>query len=176
MEDNGMRILVLTTMLLASTLSPAFAQQGENSPASIPPMDQKAEPPAPPTDQKSEATPAQTDRNSQQMQNPRAGRGQSRADDREMGRDWRMHRDDDDNNARRTDRDVGPDWRMRGRETSRDRDADSRHFRERDDRDGDRADRNRNSRDDYFDDDEPRRRVKICVEYANGDEYCRYRR
>jgi len=27
----------------------------------------------------------------------------------------------------------------------------------------------------YFDEDRPRRRVKICVEYENGDEYCRYR-
>jgi hypothetical protein len=26
-----------------------------------------------------------------------------------------------------------------------------------------------------FDDDRGRRRVKTCVEYENGDEYCRYR-
>jgi hypothetical protein len=175
MEETGMRLLVLTAMILASTLGPAFSQQGESSPASTPPIDHKSGPPAPPTDQTSEAAPAPSDRNSQQAQNPRPGRGQSRADDRDMGRDWRMHRDDDDN-ARRNDREVGPDWKMRGRETNRDRDEDSRRFTGRDDRDGDRADRNRNSRDYYFDDDEPRRRVKICVEYANGDEYCRYKR
>ena len=27
----------------------------------------------------------------------------------------------------------------------------------------------------YDDEDRPRRRVKICFEYENGDEYCRYR-
>jgi hypothetical protein len=27
----------------------------------------------------------------------------------------------------------------------------------------------------YYDDDRSRRRVKVCVEYENGDEYCRYR-
>ena len=28
---------------------------------------------------------------------------------------------------------------------------------------------------DYDDEDRPRRRVKICIEYENGDEYCRYK-
>jgi hypothetical protein len=27
----------------------------------------------------------------------------------------------------------------------------------------------------YIDEDRPRHRVKVCVEYANGDEYCRYK-
>jgi hypothetical protein len=26
-----------------------------------------------------------------------------------------------------------------------------------------------------YDEDRPRRRVKVCFEYKNGDEYCRYR-
>ena len=158
-----MRILVLTTMLMASSLCPAFAQQKGNAPSSAP------------SDRKSEAAPAQTDQNSQQARNPQVGREQSRAGDREMDRDWRMHRDDDDNMSR-SNREPGPDWRMRDRDTSRGRDTDSYRFRERDDREGDRADRNRNDRDYYFGDDVPRRRVKICVEYANGDEYCRYKR
>jgi hypothetical protein len=38
----------------------------------------------------------------------------------------------------------------------------------------DRADRGRNDSD-YYDEDRPRRRVKICIEYENGDEYCRYK-
>jgi hypothetical protein len=29
--------------------------------------------------------------------------------------------------------------------------------------------------DHYYDEDRPQRRVKICVEYENGDEYCHYR-
>jgi hypothetical protein len=28
----------------------------------------------------------------------------------------------------------------------------------------------------YYEDDRPRRRVKTCFEYENGDEYCRYQR
>ncbi len=27
----------------------------------------------------------------------------------------------------------------------------------------------------YYDEDRPRRRVKVCIEYENGDEFCRYR-
>ena len=45
--------------------------------------------------------------------------------------------------------------------------------RDRDDRGWDRADRGRDYR--GYDEDRPRRRVKVCVEYENGDEYCRYR-
>jgi hypothetical protein len=39
---------------------------------------------------------------------------------------------------------------------------------QRDDEDMDRRSR-------YRDEDRPRRRVKICFEYENGDEFCRYR-
>jgi hypothetical protein len=28
---------------------------------------------------------------------------------------------------------------------------------------------------DYYDEDRPRRRAKVCLEYENGDEYRRYR-
>jgi hypothetical protein len=68
-----------------------------------------------------------------------------------MGRDLRMHRDS---------------------EADRDRDMDRGRYRERGARDGDRRDWD-SSR--YFDDDRSHRRVKVCVEYENGDEYCRYR-
>ena len=48
-------------------------------------------------------------------------------------------------------------------------------YSDRDNRGGrDRADRGRNDSD-YYDEDRPRRRVKICIEYENGDEYCRYK-
>ena len=51
--------------------------------------------------------------------------------------------------------------------------ADDTGRRDRDDRGWDRPDRDRDYR--GYDEDRPRRRVKVCVEYENGDEYCRYR-
>jgi hypothetical protein len=72
-----------------------------------------------------------------------------------MGRDGVMGRGDSD--------------RMSG-----DRDMDRGQYSERGDRDWDRADRDRGNRG-YSDEDRPRRRVKVCVEYENGDEYCRYK-
>jgi hypothetical protein len=65
---------------------------------------------------------------------------------------------------------MGPEGRMQ-----RDRDGDRGRYSGRGDRDWDHADRDDDHRG-YFDDDRPRRRVKICVEYENGDEYCRYKR
>ena len=41
-------------------------------------------------------------------------------------------------------------------------------------RGSDRGDRDGYGRG-YYDEDRPRRRVKVCFEYENGDEYCRYR-
>jgi len=153
--------LVLATMLLASSLCPAFAQEEGKAPAT------------PPTDQKAGAVPSQPDQNSQQTRNPPTDRDQSRAGDREMGRDWRMHRDDD---RSRDEREPGRDWRMRDRETGHDRDMDRGRYRGPGDRDWDRAGQDRPSRDYYRDEEGPRRRVKVCVEYPNGDEYCRYKK
>lgn len=79
-------------------------------------------------------------------------------------------------NTSRDGREPGSDWRMRDRETSGDRETDSRPFKERRDREQDQAHQNWTNRDYYFDVEAPRRRVKICLEYANGDEYCQYRR
>ena len=102
------------------------------------------------------------------------GRDQPRADDHEVDRDWRMRRGDGDRMGRE-DREMGPDWRMhRDREADRDRDKDRGRYGDRGDRDWDRADRDRNSRR-YYDEDRPRCRVKVCIEYENGDEYCRYK-
>ena len=106
-----MRNLVLTTMLLASNLPSIRSAERKRSLLC-----------AVREDSKSEAAPAQTDQNSQQARNPQVGREQSRAGDREMDRDWRMHRDDDDNMSR-SNREPGPDWRMRDRDTSRGRDT-----------------------------------------------------
>jgi hypothetical protein len=152
-----MRVFVLVTILLASSsLSPSFAQQEGKAPVAVPQA----------------GAPAQPDQNSQQR-DQRTDRDQPKADDREMGRDW-MRRGDSDRMGRDC-REMGPDCRMhRERETGRDRDMDRGRYGERGDRDWDHADRDRDNRG-YFDEDRPRRRVKVCVEYENGDEYCRFR-
>jgi len=154
-----MRVFVLATILLASSsLSPSFAQQEGKAPVAAP----QAGAPAPP------------DQNSQQPRDQRTDRDQPKADDREMDRGGMMRRGDDDRMGREY-REMGPHWRMhRDREAGGDRDMDRERYRERGDRDWDRSDRDRVGRG-YFDEDRPRRRVKICVEYENGDEYCRYR-
>jgi hypothetical protein len=88
-----------------------------------------------------------------------------------MGRDWRMRRGDGDRMGRE-DRKGGPDWRRHGdRDDDRDRDKDRGRYGDRDDRDNrgwDRADQEHDRG--YYDEGRPRRRVKVCVEYENGDE------
>jgi hypothetical protein len=154
-----MRVLILTALLLgSSSLCPSFAQEQAKPPQAKPPVD-VAQPGAA----------ARTDQNSEQPRDQRTGRDQSRADDREMGPDWRMRRGDGERIGR-YGREMGPDPRMQ-----RDRDWDRGRYSARGDRDEDYADRDNDDRG-YFDEDRPRRRVKICVEYENGDEYCRYKR
>ncbi len=154
-----MRIFILATVLLtSSSLYPLFAQEEGKAPTGGPQT----------------GAPAQTDQKSPQQLDQRIGRDQPRADDREMGHDGRMHRGDSDRMGR-DDRETGPDWGMhRDREMGRDRDMDRGRYRERGDRDWDHADRDRDNRG-YIDEARPRHRVKVCVEYANGDEYCRYK-
>jgi len=154
-----MRVLILAALLLgSSSLCPSFAQEQAKPPQAKPPVDV----PQP-------GAPVRTDQNSEQPRDQRTGRDQSRADDREMGPDWRMRRGDGERMGR-YGREMGPDPRMQ-----RDRDWDRGRYSARGDRDGDYADRDNDDRG-YFDEDRPRRRVKICVEYENGDEYCRYKR
>src|ERR1700730_6508036 len=167
MEENLMRVFVLAAMLLASSsLYPSFAQEEGKAPVEAPQTGVPA-----PTDQKSQQ---------QQQQDQRTGRDQTRSDDREMGRDCMIGREGmmrrgDGDRMGHDDREMGRDWRMhRDREAGRDRDKDRERYGERGDRDWDRAGRDRDNRG-YYDQDRPRRRVKICVEYENGDEYCRYR-
>jgi hypothetical protein len=155
-----MRALVFAAVLLgSSSLYPSYAQDEE-----------KTEPVAAPQAQDKENTAPQQDQRTQT--------GQPKADNREVGRNWRIHPSDSDRRDRddrmgRDDREMGCDGRMhRDREADRDRDMDRGRYRERGDRDVDRRDRD-SSR--YYDDDRSRRRVKVCVEYENGDEYCRYR-
>ena len=154
-----MRVLILAALLLgSSSLCPSFAQEQAKPSQAKPPVD-VAQPGAA----------ARTDQNSEQPRDQRTGRDQSRSDEREMGPDWRMRRGDGERMGR-YGREMGPDPRMQ-----RDRDWDRGRYSARWDRDEDYADRDNDDRG-YFDEDRPRRRVKICVEYENGDEYCRYKR
>jgi len=153
-----MRVLALAAVVLvASGLHPSFAQE-----------QQKAQGAAPQT------APAQSGQNAASQQDQQSA-DQAKRDNREVGRDWRMRPRDGEDTDRddytgRDDREIGRDWRMqRDREAGRDRDMESDRYRQRVDRDWDRRDSGR-----YYDE-RSRRRVKVCVEYANGDEYCRYR-
>ena len=157
-EENLMRVFVLATVLLASSsLCPSFAQEQGKDPVRAP-----------------QTVPAQSDQNSRQQQDQRTGRDQTRADDREVGRDRMMRRGDSDLTGR-DDREMGPNRRVHpDRETGRDRDMDRGRYSDRGNRDDDYAGRDRSDRG-YRDEAPPRHRVKICVEYDNGEEFCRYK-
>lgn len=139
-----------TVLLLSSSLVSgfAFAQQSEPAPGS----------------NEVQTAPVQPDRTPQQSDQARE-RDRKNAEDTRVKRDWttqqrgedrmgmdsmrqqRMGRMMEDMDHRTT----GGNWRM-----------------QRGDEDMDRRER-------YADEDRPRRRVKICFEYENGDEFCRYR-
>ena len=147
-----MRVFAVATILfLSSSLVPTFAQDEGKSPATSQPQ----------------TVPVQPERSPQQSREQDRNRGE----DRQVGRDWRAQERDDD----RMDR-LGQNDMRRMRDNMRsDMDSDhrtvGRDWRARPD---DRADRDGYGRGSY-DEDRPRRRVKVCFEYENGDEYCRYR-
>jgi hypothetical protein len=156
-----MRVLLLVMMWLASSsLNCAFAQdQGEPKPSA------------------GQVVPAPPDQTSRQQRDPRTDREPLKDDDRGMRHDRMMMRHGDSDRIGRDGRDMGtggPGATMqRDRQTGRDRDIDRGRYSERENRDDD-ADRDSDNRG-YSDEAQARRRVKICVEYDNGDEYCRYR-
>jgi hypothetical protein len=169
-----MRVSILAAMLLTSSSLCAFAQEQGRAPAGAPQA----------------GVPAQTEQNSAPPPDQQAGRDQQKTDDREMGPDWRLRHSDRDRMGRddrerrdgdrisRDDREMERGGMMRrgdGDRMDRDREKERGRYQERGDRDWDRADRARDYGW-YSDADRPRRRVKICVEYDNGEEYCRYRR
>jgi hypothetical protein len=101
-------------------------------------------------------TPMQPERSPRQSEQSRDLERKS-AEDVQVGRDWRVEQRDGDRMGQRRmgrmndeddsdHRTVGRNWRMQ--------------------RDNGRS---------YYDEDRPRTRVKICTEYENGDEVCRYR-
>lgn len=149
-----MRVFTVAMMLLvSSSLYPLRAQEAVKPP---------------PTTQ--QTMPAQPDRT------PAAERDRPRVDDREVNREGRIHRGD---GGLQGDREMGSGRRMqRDRDDYRDSDKDLGRYGDRDDRSSRRSDRA--DQDHAYGDareyDGPRHRVKVCIEYDNGDEYCRYRR
>ena len=175
-----MRVFLLATMLLASTSVCAFAQEPGKAPEAVPPAGTSAQTdhhPSPPQDQKAGREQQKTDGETiadgkmRRSDGDRMGR-----DDRDTGHGGMMRRGDGDRMGR-DDRDTGHGGMMRRSDGDRmgyDRDKDRGRYHERGERYWDDADRDRTYRG-YADADRPRRRVKICVEYDNGEEYCRYR-
>ena len=145
-----MRVFAAATILfLSSGLVPTFAQEEGKSPATGQPQ----------------TVPVQPERSPQQSQQSRE-QDRDRGEDHQVGRDWRAQERDAD----RMDR-MGQNDTRRMRDNMRpDMDADHR-----------RVGRDWRSRPDdgygqgSYDEDRPRRRVKVCFEYENGDEFCRYR-
>lgn len=192
---NPVRVFVLATMLLASSSLGSLAQeQGKALPAA-PQAGTSVQ-----TDQNAAPQPDQrTGRDQPKTHDHEVGEGpKTRRDDGErMGRDTRemghsgmmrrgdtdrlggndremggggMMRRSDGDRMNRDEREKSQDSRMyRDRETSRDREPDRGRYSDRGDRDWDRADRDRDNRG-YVDADQPRRRVKVCFEFENGDE------
>ena len=109
-----------------------------------------------PTANQPQMTPVQPERSPRQSEQFR-DQDRKSAEDVQIGRDWRTEQRDGDRMGQRRmgrmndedawdHRTVGRNWRV-----------------QRDDARG------------YYDEDRPRARVKICTEYENGDEFCRYR-
>jgi hypothetical protein len=155
-----MRIIaVAAVLLLSSSLAPVFAQEAGKAAGSNQPQ----------------TVPVQPEHTPQQSEQSR-GQDRDRGEDVRVGRDWRAQQRDDDRMPRRDDDRMGRMDRMDRNSMGRMMDEDREHrtvgrdWRARPD---DRADRDGYGRG-SFDEDRPRlRRVKVCFEYENGDEYCR---
>jgi hypothetical protein len=147
---------VATILLLSSSLVPSFAQDEAKSPATSQPQTAPVQP---------ERTPQQSEQSREQ--------DRQRAEDTRVGRDWRAHPNVSDHMGHMGQDDMG---RMRDKMGGHDMDGDhrtvGRDWRARPD--DDRADGDGYGRR-YYDEDRPRRRVKVCVEYEEGEEYCHYR-
>ncbi len=147
-----MRVSAAATVLFLSSClvsAGALAQQAQSTPGTG----------------QAQAVPVQPERTPQQSDQARERERQS-AEDTRVNRDWTTQQRDDERMGmvrmrqnrmgRMMDQDM--DHRTTGRSSRMQRDDD---------------DMDRHSR--SFDDDRPYRRVKICYEYDNGDEFCRYR-
>jgi len=120
-----------------------------------------------------QSTPTQPERTPQQSDEHRE-RDRRSAEDTRINRDW---------TTRQRDRDTMDMDRMRQRQMGRMMDQDEEHRTtgrnwRRDDDDMDRGHRygsGDRSEGRYYDEPRPGPRVKTCIEYENGDEFCRYR-
>ena len=121
------------------------------------------QPEYPPGPNETQTTPVQPDRTPQQSDQARE-RERKSAEDTRVKRDWTAQRDEDRAGMDR----MRPEHMRRMMEDMDHRNTGGNWRMQRDDEDMDRRSR-------YRDEDRPRRRVKICFEYENGDEFCRYR-
>jgi hypothetical protein len=146
-----MRIPAAATVLFLSSClvsTAALAQQADSTPGTG----------------QTQAVPVQPERTPQQSDQARQRERQS-AEDTRVNRDWTTQQRDEDSMGmermrqqrmgRMMDQDM--DHRTMGRNSRLQRDEEMDH------------------RPRSFDEDRPYRRVKICYEYENGDEFCRYR-
>src|SRR3954452_7026461 len=155
-EKTIMRTVVFAAILLgSSSLQPLLAQDQPNTSQSSQPQTVPVQP---------EHPPQQSDRYREQ--------DRARADDVRVGRDWRAEERDHDRQQRMGRNDEGRASDRMGRDMDRDRSTVGRNWRMRSE--DERADREGQDRG-YYNEDRARRRVKICYEYQDGDEYCRYR-
>jgi hypothetical protein len=158
-----MRVLVLATVLLVSSglCSSRAEEPAKEAPSATP-----------------QAVPVPSDRDPAQPRDRYSERDRSGGDDREVNRDGRSRRGDGGHMGQ-WDREMGSGRSMqRDRDDDRNGDKDRGRYGDREDRTGrppDRADQGRGYGDAH-DNDAPRRRVKVCIEFDNGDEYCRDQR
>lgn len=151
-----MRVLaVATILLLSSSLVPAFAQDEAKPPAAGQPQTVPVQP---------ERTPQQSEQSREQ--------DRQRAEDTRVGRDWRAQQRDGDDVGHMRQNDMERMREKMERDMDKDHRAEGRNRQMRPD--NDRADRGGYGRG-YYDEERTRRRVKICIEYEDGDEYCHYR-
>lgn len=143
-----MRALVAAMVLMSSSvLTSAFAQEQGNS--------------SPPN--QTQITPVQPERSPQQAEQSR-DQDRKSAEDVQVGRDWKAQQRDGDRMGR-MGQNMGQNNMGRMMEQDEDHRTVGRNWRMH----GDNDERG------YYDQDRPRPRVKICTEYENGDEFCRYR-
>jgi hypothetical protein len=184
-EEIAMRVVVVAmTLLLSSSIVPAFAQQAGNAPS-------QSQPGVAPGPHQLQAVPVQPERSPEQSEQARK-QDQDTAQDVRVGRDWKAQSPDraegrsKDNSGRMMDgmgstgqNDMAQmkmdHMRMcrQMMESGRGMYGEDREMRSegaRAGRSSDRGDQDRR----FYDEGRPSRRVKICIEDENGDEYCRY--
>lgn len=160
-----MRSAALATILLLSTsLAPAFAEEAEKTPT-------QSQLETAPAQGQPQTVPVQPERTPQQSEQSLAP-DQKRAQDVQVGRDWRTQpRDGDMGRLSSTDMAQMME-RMASMCQNMQRMMEQMHAGMR----GGRMDRStdRGYGDGQYEDRSPRR-AKVCIEYENGDELCRYR-